>query len=166
MPSPRNPMRLFVQKPPSSTRRYGGKEDRMGPEEDRMGPLDWGSPEEGRTDAADVAAPPMHGFVQMPKIFSFNSVDVSTERRQWLSQTPFLTTALGGSDDVRLALFVADDSTLKRGLCAEARDMMSGLCFEMISVYAEEVWFLATALDADLMLCSSADVRLARMEKE
>lgn len=96
-------------------------------------------------------------------VYAFESVEVSRERRRWLSQTPFLTAQLGGEHDVRVVMFVADASVRPDGLCKEAEKLLSGIDYTMVTVYAEELYYIVHRLDADVMVVSEKDVRLARL---
>ena len=133
---PRHPMRVFVK---SETPAWRDKAD------------------------DDEEPDPPTRYESDPNMYAFNHVDVSRARRRWLSHTPFLTAQLGGEHDVRVVLFVADDSTVAGGLCQEAERMLGGLEYAMVSVFAEEVYFLVHRLEADVMMVTATDVKLARM---
>lgn len=102
-------------------------------------------------------------YVADPSAYTFESIEMSRERRRWLTQTPFLTTQLGGEHDVKVVLFVADAPTRADNLCNEARKLLGGIDFELVDVYAEELYFVVRRLDADVMLVSPTDARLARL---
>lgn len=106
--------------------------------------------------------PPIRYTSDTP-VYAFESVDVSRDRRRWLTQTPFLTVQLGGQHAVKVVLFVADASVRADGLCKEADAWLSGIDYTMVTVYAEELYFVVHKLDADVMLVSDLDVRLARL---